>query len=358
MKFKSPRLWALIFFLVSAAYPLSAQNLSLDDALKTLGSSGPDQAELRWDPFFESGVFSSNGHYAAFVSGSPGETGPVLLDNREILSLPLPYRDQGALWFPSSFVSQLKAVFERYAEEDRNRFRIAAIIVDPGHGGKDTGAIGEHIIDGKPFKSVEKDITLKVSGLLHSRLAAAFPDKRVLMTREGDTYPTLEDRVALANAVPLRDNEAVIYISIHANASFNKHARGYEVWYLSPGYRREVIDPARYADSREVIPILNSMMEEEFTTESILMAQSILESFREVLGSTMPSRGLKEEEWFVVRNARMPSVLVELGFVTNEADARLMNDNGYLKNLSDALYKGITDFIALFERSGGFTAVQ
>jgi N-acetylmuramoyl-L-alanine amidase len=349
---------ALIFFLAAAGYSLSAQSLSLDDALKALGSSGLDQAELRWDPFFESGVFSSNGHYAAFVSGSSGETGPVLFDNREILSLPLPYRDQGTLWFPSSFVSQMKAVFDRYAEDDRNRFRIAAIIVDPGHGGKDTGAVGEHVIDGKPLKSVEKDITLKVSRFLHSRLAAAFPDKRVLLTREGDTYPTLEDRVALANAVPLRDNEAVIYISIHANASFNKQARGYEVWYLSPGYRRELIDPSRYADSREVIPILNSMMEEEFTTESILMAQSILRNFQETLGSAMPSRGLKEEEWFVVRNARMPSVLVELGFVTNEADARLMNDDGYLKNLSDALYKGITGFVALFERSGGFTAVQ
>jgi len=60
----------------------------------------------------------------------------------------------------------------------------------------------------------------------------------------------------------------------------------------------------------------------------------------------------------VVRNARMPSVLVELGFVTNETDALLMNNEGYLKNLSDALYKGISDFIAFFERAGGFTTLQ
>jgi len=69
------------------------------------------------------------------------------------------------------------------------------------------------------------------------------------------------------------------------------------------------------------------------------------------------ARGIKQEEWFVVRNARMPWVLVELGFVTNPEDARLMTDDAYLRNLSEALYKGITDFVGTFERSGGFTAI-
>jgi N-acetylmuramoyl-L-alanine amidase len=178
------------------------------------------------------------------------------------------------------------------------------------------------------------------------------------MTREGDTFPSLEDRVAIANSVSLKENEAIIYISIHANASFNKSARGYEVWYLSPDYRRNVLDRSKYSDSAEVIPILNAMLEEEFTTESIIMAQSILKGFEESLGTLIPSRGVKAEEWFVVRNARMPSVLVELGFVTNEADALLMTDEGYLQKAAEALYKGITEFVSAFERSGGFTAVR
>ncbi|AEF80474.1 N-acetylmuramoyl-L-alanine amidase family protein [Leadbettera azotonutricia] len=345
---------SLFFLLLLAINQLPAQTLTLDDALKNLG-----QAELRWDPFLASGVFSAEGHNAAFSSGSQGETGPVLFDNREILDLPLPYTDQGGmLRFPEAFVARVKNTFSRYAEEDKNRFRIAAIIVDPGHGGKDEGAVGSHTVNGKPLKSVEKEIALKVSLLLHARLAAAFPDKRVLLTRDSDTFPTLEDRVSLANAVPLKDNEAAIYISIHANASFNKAARGYEVWYLSPGYRRELIDKSKYADSKEVIPILNTMIEEEITTESILMARSILGHFDRDFGKIMPSRGLKAEEWFVVRNARMPSVLVELGFVTNEADAVYMNGDTHLKDLSEALYKGIIDFVALFERTGGFTASQ
>jgi len=347
----------LIFSLL--IFPLAAETLDLDQALKTLGGN----VEFRWDPFFSSGAIIDGQHQAAFFSGKAGESGAVLLDHRDVLTLPLPFMDGGNLKFPEAFISQVKSTFSRYYEEDQSRFRIAAIIIDPGHGGKDPGALGEHKVGGRILKSIEKDITLKVSRLLYSTLAAAFPDKQVLLTRSGDSYPTLEDRVTLANAVPLTGNEAAIYVSIHANYSFNKNARGYELWYLSPGYRRDLIDGSQYSDSmpeyrQEVLPILNSMLEEELTTESILLANSILKRMGEAVGSQIPSRGLKAEEWFVVRNTRMPAVLIELGFVSNETDALLMDDDAYLKKLSDALYKGIGDFIAFFERSGGFTVLQ
>jgi N-acetylmuramoyl-L-alanine amidase len=331
--------------------------LSLDQTLKTLGGAPLGEVRLRWDPFFQGGVFSVSGHYAAFEAGKAGETGMVLIDSREILTLPSPYLEEGILRFPEKFVVSLQDIFNQSLRDDFSRFRIAAIIVDPGHGGKDSGAIGSHVINGKSLRVMEKDITLKVSKSLHALLSSAYPDKQVLLTRNGDTYPSLEDRVVIANSTPLRENEAVIFVSIHANASFNKQARGYEVWYLSPDYRRSVIDKSKSADSAELVLIRNAMLEEEFTTESIIMAKSILDRFGEALGSRMPSRGLKAEEWFVVRNARMPSVLVELGFVTNEEDALLMTSETHLKNFSEALYKGIMDFIALFERSGGFTAI-
>jgi N-acetylmuramoyl-L-alanine amidase len=164
--------------------------------------------------------------------------------------------------------------------------------------------------------------------------------------------------VATDNAVPLRENEAIIFISIHANASFNKDARGYEVWYLSPDYRRSVIDKSKFTESAEVISIRNAMLEEEFTTESIMIARNVTEQLNAALGGTIPSRGIKAEEWFVVRNARMPSVLIELGFVTNREDALLMADDGHLQKTAEAIYKGIAAFISSFERSGGFTAIQ
>jgi N-acetylmuramoyl-L-alanine amidase len=352
----------MTLFFFAGALLLSAQtasaDLSLSETLAALGSVR-DGAEFRWDPFLRTGAFSLETHQGVFDTAlAAGKTGFLLLDGRELFSVPLPYSDRGLLYFPQAFVSTLKSAFTRSVEDDITRFRIAAILIDPGHGGKDSGAVGNFVVNGKPFKAVEKEITLNASKLLRGLLAGAYPDKQILMTREGDTYPSLEDRVAIANSVSLKENEAIIYISIHANASFNREARGYEVWYLSPDYRRTVLDKSKYADSAEVIPILNAMLEEEFTTESIIMAQSIVRGFEQGLGGLIPSRGIKAEEWFVVRNARMPSVLVELGFVTNEADARVMTNGDHLKKIAEALYKGITEFVNVFERSGGFTATR
>jgi N-acetylmuramoyl-L-alanine amidase len=344
---------------VERKYPDTARSgkvFSLEETLKALGQS--EEVEFLWEPLTQIGTFLLGGHRVVFQSGVKGETGLVMLDGREIIETEQPYRENGGFYFPEIFITPVRGLFLRALEEDKSRFRIAAIIVDPGHGGKDSGAVGSVVIDGKPTAVVEKEITLRIGRALHARLSSAYPDKRVLLTRQGDTYPSLEARVALANSVPLRENEAIIFISLHANASFNAEARGYEVWFLSPEYRRNVIDKADYPASAEIMSIYNDMLEEEFTTESIIMAQSILKSFDETLGSLTLSRGVKAEEWFVVRNARMPSVLVELGFVTNKEDAKLLIGGEYLNIFSEALYKGIDSFVRQFERSGGFTAIQ
>jgi N-acetylmuramoyl-L-alanine amidase len=353
---------------------LPAQNrgktYSLDETLKELG------AGLRWDPFFAAGVLTAGDRRLAFYAAGPGGAGgnaggqgPAVFDGRELLTLPLPFLEGGELRFPEGFVAGAKKAFSSVTAGSApaaagpgkgapagSPFRIAAIIVDPGHGGRDSGAVGTHKINGKTLKSVEKDITLAVGRELAALLRSAWPEKRVLLTRTGDTYPSLEDRVNVANTVPLKDNEAIIYISIHANASLNSHARGYEVWYLPPETRRELIDREKYADSAEVIPILNDMLQAEFISESTDIGRHILRRFGEVLGNRIPSRGLKAENWYVVRNARMPAVLVELGFVSNPQDAALMADEAGLKQYAEALYKGIVDFVAEFERSGGYTA--
>jgi N-acetylmuramoyl-L-alanine amidase len=202
-------LFGLLFFLSLFLY--GAETLpgapgkifSLDDALSLLSGEGP---EFRWDPFMGLGLFSVSGHTAAFTAGEPGETGFLVVDGREVFTVPLPYLVKGLLFFPEEFVQTAGSVFARYAEEDASRFRIAAIIVDPGHGGKDPGAIGNLTADGKPFRSVEKDIVLTVSKQLYTLLSREYPDKRILLTREGDSYPSLDERVDLANSVPLKKN--------------------------------------------------------------------------------------------------------------------------------------------------------
>ena len=142
------------------------------------------------------------------------------------------------------------------------------------------------------------------------------------------------------------------------NASLNKQSSGYEVWYLSPGYRRTVIDSSKVSEDKSLLPILNSMMEEEYTTESILMSKFIMDGLQAQIGDQTKARGIKAEEWFVVRNANMPSVLIEVGFVTNEKEALNLNSDTYLQKTALGIYNGIQAFVTHFERSRGFTQAR
>ncbi|MDR0487746.1 MAG: N-acetylmuramoyl-L-alanine amidase, partial [Treponema sp.] len=148
----------------------------------------------------------------------------------------------------------------------------------------------------------------------------------------------------------VKENEAVIFISIHANWGGNPNARGYEVWHINSGYRRTLMDPSKYNYSPDIMAILNAMLEEEYTTESIILADSILQGLGQTLGSSVPSRGRKANDWFVVKNSRMPAVLVELGFVSNPQDVLLMTSDEGLQKLTEAVYKGVKNYIGIFER--------
>ncbi|MDR2048611.1 MAG: N-acetylmuramoyl-L-alanine amidase, partial [Treponema sp.] len=190
--------FSIVFLSLQASvYPQNSRTFSTEEACRELG------AQLRWDPFFRSGVFTVQGHRLAFYAGNSGESGPALMDGKELISVDIPYFVNGNLRFPENFVVPAKRVFDRCLGEDLTRLRIAAVIIDPGHGGKDPGAVGTHNIGGKTLKSVEKNITLEVSKNLYAFLSSAYPDKRILMTREGDTYPSLEERVDIANSVSL-----------------------------------------------------------------------------------------------------------------------------------------------------------
>jgi len=336
-----------LFFTVLSLLPA----LSLDETLNALSSiSKNEPAQFRWDPLFRDGVINIGDHYGTFsVAAGEGETGYLLFDNLELFNVPLPYSDNGRLVFPDTFVGTLKNTFTRFHENDVSRFRIAAIIIDPGHGGKDSGAVGNITINGKKTEIREKDIVLKTGLELRKLLNEAYPDKRILMTRDTDVYLTLDQRSDMANAVTVKDNEAVIFISIHANWGASPNARGYEVWHITSGYKRTLIKPSEHNYSADITAILNAMLEEEFTTESIFLADSILLGLNQAFGNAIPSRGRKANDWFVVRNSRMPAVLVELGFVSNQQDAVLMTSNEGLQKFTRSLYNGISNFIGIFE---------
>ena len=345
----------IIFFLIAHFSLLTSNSLfalSLDETLSSLSSISPNEnIQFRWDPLFRDGAFNMGSHYGSFsVAAREGETGFLLFNNRELFNVALPYNDNGRLIFPESFVAVLRSTFTRLHENDASRFRVAAIIIDPGHGGRDPGAVGTLSENGRNTQVREKDIVLKVAVSLRDRLTAAYPDKRILMTRDTDLYRTLDQRSDMANSVTVRDNESVIFISIHANAARNTDARGYEVWHITSGQQRPLLDASRHNYSPDITAILNKMLEEEYTTESILLADSILAGFSDTFGNSIPSRGRKANDWFVVKNSRMPAVLVELGFVSNRQDQILMTSDEGLQKLTLSLYNGIINFIGIFER--------
>ena len=330
---------------------LLAVNLFAVNDIALLEKSKNSGMTIYWDSLSETGMIEKNGHQLSFRNGE----GLVLLDSIRVMITDAPELRDNQLYVSKKFLDDSEDFFNQKSELP---FKVGAILIDAGHGGKDPGALKTYKINGKNVTIQEKDITLKVAKMLAERLKAAYPGKQIILTRNSDKFLSLGERTDIANGVKVGENEAVLFISVHVNSSLNKTSSGYEVWYLSPGYRRNVLDKSAVDGDPNLFPILNSMLEEEYTTESIMIAKFIMDGLQAQIGKESTARGIKAEEWFVVRNSNMPSVLIELGFISNEKEALLLNDDRYLKKATLGIYNGIAAFITHFERSQGFTSIK
>ncbi len=340
--FKEPRFSLLAFLLALAclSLPVAAEtsNIYLSDLGQELGF------QLQWDPVSSRGILQRADTYVSFFPGLPF----MAINFQRIVSLqPLAWGEGGQLVVPGETADRLRQIFPPRGESSH---RISAIVIDPGHGGKDPGAIGRHQIDGNSVSLMEKDLVLDVSLRLYNLLRARYPDIDIVMTRDDDTYLELIDRYEMANSIVSGPDEAVLFVSVHANASINTKANGFEVWYLPPEFRRTLITEKDFEGKGEVVPILNSMLEEEYTIQSILLGRNILAGLESGLDGKTPNRGLKQEIFAVVRGARMPSVLVEIGFLTNQDDFRLLQQPDHLQDIAQGIYNGLNDFINSFEQ--------
>ncbi len=234
----------------------------------------------------------------------------------------------------------------RIASRDFSRVR--AIFIDPGHGGQDPGAVAK-LSNGSSV--YEKDIVLAVGLHLQEMLKSRFPDKEIHISRDSDTYVSLEERADFANAIELGTSESTLFVSIHVNASLNAAAQGFEVWYLPPKVVRKnlVSDTVAFGFEEDTVEILNRIKDEEVSIESVLFARSILSEMDEQIGHISSNRGIREESWYVVRNVKMPAVLVELGFISNTNERSYLIDESYQDILSRALFSGIESYILTVE---------
>ena len=342
---KLKKIAGIISLLLLAVNLFAVNDISLLEKSKNSGMT------IYWDSLSETGMIEKNGHQLSFRNGE----GLVLLDSIRVMITDAPELRDNQIYVSKKFLDDSEEFFNQKSELP---FKVGAILIDAGHGGKDPGALKTYKINGKNVTIQEKDITLKVAKMLAERLKAAYPGKQIILTRNSDKFLSLGERTDIANGVKVGENEAVLFISVHVNSSLNKTSSGYEVWYLSPGYRRNVLDKSAVDGDPNLFPILNSMLEEEYTTESIMIAKFIMDGLQAQIGKESTARGIKAEEWFVVRNSNMPSVLIELGFISNEKEALLLNDDRYLKKATLGIYNGIAAFITHFERSQGFTSIK
>ncbi len=219
--------------------------------------------------------------------------------------------------------------------------KIGKIVIDPGHGGHDTGTIGPNGLE-------EKDLVLEVGRrlgkLLESRLGA-----EVVYTRKDDTFIPLETRTAVANQA-----RADLFVSIHANSSHDPDARGVETYYLNFTSSPEALEVA----ARENAVSEKSIYELQDLVKKIALKEKIEES-REFAGDVQQSlhsglavkspairdRGVKKAPFIVLIGANMPSILAEISFVSNPTDERRLETAEYRQRIAESLYRGIAKYV-------------
>jgi N-acetylmuramoyl-L-alanine amidase len=216
---------------------------------------------------------------------------------------------------------------------------LRTVIIDPGHGGDETGARG-------PGGALEKDVTLSVARRLKASLEARL-GVRALLTRDADRTMSLDERAALAN-----NNKADLFISLHANASLRPAASGAEVFYLSLdeyGDEAELaarpegeLLPVFGGGSRDIQLILWEMAQARYIEQSAAFARLVEAELRERV--PMSARAIQQAPFRVLVGANMPAVLVEMGFITNAAQERALSSDAFQQQLVQALVNGIVRY--------------
>ena len=237
------------------------------------------------------------------------------------------------------------------AAAQKNKKKQFTVVIDPGHGGVDPGALGR--------KSKEKDINMSVSKLLASMINEKYPEIKVIFTRTTDVKIPLVQRADIANKA-----NADLFISIHSNASKSKTANGCETFTLGAGSSVEAKAAAMYEN--EVI-----LSEENFeeiykgfdprSSESYIIFELIRNHDMElsadiaqfvqngmVKESKLANRGVSSAGFLVLHRTVMPSILVELGFISNSKDENMISSKEGQKKLAKGIFNGFSEYYRIY----------
>ena len=220
--------------------------------------------------------------------------------------------------------------------------KIGRIVIDAGHGGHDTGTIG-------PTGLMEKDLCLDVALRFGKIIQQKLPGAEIVFTRSDDTFIPLEERTRIAN-----EAKADLFVSIHANSSPDRAARGVETYYLNLKASPGAMDVAarENAVSQQNIHQLEDLVKKIAQTEKIDESRELAEDVQDSLSKRIQrtarpvkNRGVRKAPFVVLIGADMPSILIEISFLSNPADEQLLKKPEHRQRVAEGLYQGIADYL-------------
>ncbi|MFH7319527.1 N-acetylmuramoyl-L-alanine amidase [Desulfurivibrio sp. D14AmB] len=219
---------------------------------------------------------------------------------------------------------------------------VRRVVIDPGHGGRDPGAIS-------PSGIMEKDVTLRVAKLLATALKQRLGSE-VILTRDRDIFLPLEERTAIANS-----RDADLFISIHVNSAPNRGARGVETYILDMvasddeamrvAARENASSARSFSDLQNIVhQLINNAKLQESVHLANMVHETVVESLRQTYGGRINDRGIRRAPFVVLIGARMPALLVEVGFISNPEEEHLLTDEQYLNQLAASIAEGVRQY--------------
>jgi len=225
--------------------------------------------------------------------------------------------------------------------KEKNKWKFNTIIIDPGHGGKDPGAVGYR-------GTKEKDIALDVAKRLEKKISKNMNVKTIL-TRDEDIFLKLGERTRFAN-----ENNGDLFISIHANAAEDRRASGFETFLIGPNRNEAAV---RVAARENAVLELEGGGTTKLTDEALIkatIAQAGFASFSETFAALVQeemgkriqskNRGVKQAGFYVLMGASMPNVLIELGFISNPSEEKKLKSSKYRDVLATSIYRAIEKY--------------
>jgi N-acetylmuramoyl-L-alanine amidase len=220
--------------------------------------------------------------------------------------------------------------------------KIGRIVIDPGHGGHDTGTIG-------PTGLMEKDLCLDVALRLGKLVARNLPSAEIVYTRQDDRFVGLEQRTAIAN-----EARADLFISIHANSSDDPKVSGIETYYLNlnPSAQAMEVAARENAATQSSVHDLQDLVTKIARNEKVEESRDLAADIQESMASSMQigsrperNRGVRKAPFIVLIGADMPSVLAEISFISNPADERWLKKPENRQRAAEGLYRGIEKYL-------------